>query len=142
LTGGASVNRFTITNWTGAVTLDGAAGNDEVVLTLNGGTITTVDPLLVAADITSHAAATSATVNGSLTLNTIRTVNVADGSAASDVIINAAITGSGGLTKQGAGTLVLAGTNSYNGTTTVAAGTLLVSGTSSATPIALNGGTL
>ncbi|OYY71813.1 autotransporter-associated beta strand repeat-containing protein [Sphingomonas sp. 28-63-12] len=35
-----------------------------------------------------------------------------------------AITGTGGLTKQGAGTYILSGSNSYTGTTTISAGTL------------------
>jgi autotransporter-associated beta strand protein len=43
------------------------------------------------------------------------------------MIVGGAITGGGGLNKAGAGTLTLAGSNSYTGPTTIAAGTLLVS---------------
>ena len=43
-------------------------------------------------------------------------------------VINGATSGSFGLTKAGAGTMTLAGANTYTGATTVAAGTLLVSG--------------
>ena len=43
-----------------------------------------------------------------------------------------AISGTGTLTKNGAGTLTLAGTNSYSGSTTVSAGTLLVNGSTAA----------
>lgn len=45
LPAGATINRFTLTNWPGAVTLDGAAGNDLLTLTMRGGSITTVDEL-------------------------------------------------------------------------------------------------
>ena len=41
------------------------------------------------------------------------------------------ISGSGSLTKQGAGTLTLSASNSYGGSTTIAAGTLQLSGTGS-----------
>jgi autotransporter-associated beta strand protein len=43
-----------------------------------------------------------------------------------------AISGTGTLTKNGAGTFTLAGTNSYSGSTTVSAGTLLVNGSTAA----------
>ena len=42
--------------------------------------------------------------------------------------LNVGISGAGGLTKAGAGTLTLTGGNSYNGNTTVSAGTLYLSG--------------
>jgi fibronectin-binding autotransporter adhesin len=45
-----------------------------------------------------------------------------------DVTIGQPISGTGALTKLGAGTLTLAGTNIYTGTTTISAGTLALSG--------------
>lgn len=47
--------------------------------------------------------------------------------AASALAINNEISGSGGLTKQGPGTVTLTGNNSYTGATTVSAGTLALS---------------
>lgn len=57
-----------------------------------------------------------------VTLDAAGTIDVA---AAATLGLNGAIGGSGGLVKQGAGTLVLGGANSYGGGTTVAAGTLV-----------------
>lgn len=53
---------------------------------------------------------------------------VADGDAATDLLVDAAITDSGvaGITKSGPGTLVLSGTNTYTGTTTISEGTLQI----------------
>ena len=52
-----------------------------------------------------------------------RTFNVADGTAATDLLISARIT-NGGLNKTGAGTLTLTSSNPYGGGTTINAGTL------------------
>src|SRR5262249_12673570 len=69
--------------------------------------------------------ATTAVINGSLTLNTDTAFVVADGTAPQDVVVNATLMGAGKLLKQGAGTLVLAGTSpSYTGTMRIDAGTL------------------
>ena len=48
---------------------------------------------------------------------------------ASQMTVNSILAGSGGLVKQGAGTLVLGGANLYTGTTVVNAGSLTLSGT-------------
>ena len=64
-----------------------------------------------------------------------RTILVNNGSAAVDAIITGALQGGGTnyLTKTGAGTLVLAASNTYAGKTQVTAGTLLVNGSLAAT---------
>jgi fibronectin-binding autotransporter adhesin len=80
--------------------------------------------------INSLAAATSSLITGRIDLTfSSGTVDVADGAAADDLVISANIlqnTGAGSgaksITKTGAGTLLLSGTNSYTGGTFVNAG--------------------
>ena len=87
-------------------------------------------------NLTTNASADTATVSGPLNLRgdggyTTMAVSVADGAAATDLLISGNITqlnGSLGIAKSGAGTMVLSGNNSYNGATTVAAGVLVVNG--------------
>ncbi|GAU80302.1 autotransporter domain-containing protein [Bosea sp. BIWAKO-01] len=63
-----------------------------------------------------------------------------------DIAVSTAFDGSGGLTKQGAGTLTLTGTNSYSGGTTITGGALAVSADANlgdtSGGVTLDGGTL
>jgi len=59
-----------------------------------------------------------------------------------DLTYAGAVNGSGTLTKQAAGRLVLTGTHTYIGATTVSAGTLLVNGIIGASAVTVTGGTL
>jgi autotransporter-associated beta strand protein len=74
--------------------------------------------------------------------SSLRTVRVADGSAAVDAILSHTISGSGGLNKAGDGTLRISVTNSYTGPTIIAGGVLDL-GTAKALPggIGATGGT-
>lgn len=68
-----------------------------------------------------------ATISGKLALGAAtRTFTIGDSTTtASDTLISAVVSGTGvGLTKAGAGTLVLSATNTYDGVTTISAGTL------------------
>ena len=55
-----------------------------------------------------------------------RTFTITNATPLIDVSIQAAVTGAGGFTKAGAGTLQLAGTNTYSGGTTLTAGNLFI----------------
>ncbi len=75
-----------------------------------------------------------------ITLNAARNVNLASGGNVMPIntqaftgTIAGSITGPGTLVKQGIGTLVLGGANTYSGPTQIAQGTLLVNGTNNST---------
>jgi autotransporter-associated beta strand protein len=101
-------------------------------ITLNGGQVATgAGTLTLADDVTTTAATAEASISGNLSLgDTTRTFTVANGAATRDLIISAVVSGAAlaGLTKAGAGTMVLAGVNTYSFITTVDAGTLLIDG--------------
>src|SRR5262249_39248318 len=100
------------------------------LLTLTGGSVTTgTGTLTLAGNVVTNAAATAATISGNVSMGAAtRTFTVADGTPSPDLIVSAVLSGTGGLTKGGPGTLALSAANTYPGTTTVTAGTLLVNG--------------
>ena len=109
---------------------------------LNGQTITLGSSATVPTATTLDAdSAGSLTIGGpSLALASALTVTNGVGD---QLAINSALTGAGSsLTKTGAGTLVLSGTNTYTGTTTVSGGTLQTNSLGSTSGLNLDGGTL
>jgi hypothetical protein len=123
LTGGASANTFSLTTFGKEATLDGGAGTDSVSLNLTGGRVIAVDPLTLSGNIVTNASATSARVEGNYVVSTARSVSVADGTAADDLILTGSITGTGPLTQSGTGRRALNGA-SLGTPTSITAGTI------------------
>jgi autotransporter-associated beta strand protein len=99
--------------------------------------------------VNTFASATSSVISGRLQLRkdnqTNVTFNVADGAAAVDLLVSAAITqndGPVGIIKAGAGTMDLAGVCTNTGPTIVNAGTLLVDGMVGSAGVAVTNATL
>ncbi len=132
------VNGGSTTIGTGTLTL-------STSLTMTGGSVSsTTGSLVLQGLLNTNAAATSATISGNVDLAAVsRTFTVAEGAAAVDLDVSAAIS-NGAVSKAGAGTLRLSGANSYAGGLTLGAGTVaLGSDTAAGTgTLALNGGTL
>jgi autotransporter-associated beta strand protein len=131
-------NSFTI----GSLTLGGATTTSAAAVTTGAGTLT------LGGNVTYNNAYNpmGATISGKLALGTaVRTFTVNDSAtAAADLTVSADISsGAGsGLTKAGAGTLVLSGNNTYTGATTVQAGTLRLGSLNalpSGTPVTVSG---
>lgn len=82
------------------------------------------------------------TIHAPFTLTTVPSIsNLAGG----NILASGTISGSGGIVKNGTGTLILTGPNSYAGTTTVGSGILQVSGplgTVKSSAVVLDGGNL
>ncbi|HEY2761367.1 MAG TPA: autotransporter-associated beta strand repeat-containing protein [Pirellulales bacterium] len=120
---GSSVFAPSATNYTGTINFSsgllslsqlvlggGTSGNWTTGGSLNwsGGTLQAVAQLNVNVPITISS------IGGTIDTNGF------------DGTISGSITGTGGITKKGTGTLTLAGANSYSGDTTVSAGTLMI----------------
>jgi filamentous hemagglutinin family protein len=122
--GGTTVNAGILRLASGASLAAGSA------LTLNGGTF----------DLNGNNQAVGALsgAGGAITLGN-GTLTAGDSSS---TILASVISGTGGLTKQGSGTLNLTGNSTYTGSTAVNAGTLLVNGSIVSTVTLGNGGTL
>jgi len=90
-----------------------------------------------------YAADEPSVVSNRFNMVNAKTFNVADGTAADDLLVAGPITGNGAVTKVGAGVLNTTGANTYAGATTINAGTFLVNGSHSGTnAYTINGGTL
>jgi autotransporter-associated beta strand protein len=142
-------SRVTVVNVNGGLFETTSSGNQGSTQTWNltGGTVRSNNgvapgfPDFVAGRIVigpgsvveTFASAASSVIEGQLFLrpgdgHTSQTFTVADGAAATDLLVSASIgaeSGTMGLTKAGTGTMTVTGTNSYNGETLVAAGTFV-----------------
>ncbi|KAB1154125.1 beta strand repeat-containing protein, partial [Flavobacterium luteum] len=106
----------TATALEGGCAVTGASITGASTLTL-GGNVTVTD---------NTGGTAGATISCPVSLSTTtRTFTVADdGTAAADLTVSGIISTAAGITKAGAGTMVLSGANTYSGLTTVSVGTL------------------
>ena len=109
-------------------TLNLAAENYISGLTMAGGLVEGGELRTWGGTMTFNPSADGATISSPLTLVGSATLNVADGAAAADLHLHGAIGSSGGLTKSGAGTLLITGAGAYGGATTLSAGRLQLGG--------------
>ncbi len=86
---------------------------------------------VLASDATSTIAGRAALRDNNTTLN------VADGTAATDLLVSAAITGASNVTKTGLGTMSLTGANTHTGTTFISGGNSLLSGSITGSSLAV-----
>jgi autotransporter-associated beta strand protein len=124
--GAATLNIGAATQSIGNLLFGGFAGSNASLMIAADSTVTLGGTLTF--DATNNPNGASIT-GGTLAVGADRVVAVGHSDANSDspdLTIDSAITGSGGLTKTGAGVLLLLGDNSYTGTTTISDGTLQV----------------
>ncbi|MEI6485318.1 MAG: autotransporter domain-containing protein [Sphingomonadales bacterium] len=141
--------RLTLTNasesFTGVIAGAGSLGLEQGTLTLgsansyaggtivNGGTVRITNSAALGTGTVNFAGGTSlvagtaglALANGIVTRGTLA---IDSGAGASTFTLGGAVSGSGGIAKQGTGVLTMAGASSYTGATSVLAGTLNVTG--------------
>ncbi|PWK89704.1 autotransporter-associated beta strand repeat-containing protein [Fulvimonas soli] len=147
--GGSGAWDGSTSNWTnGAGSANSAwSGDLAAIFAGTAGTVTIADGYTASAPALSFLTdgyRLSAAGSGKLELTGAATVEVLN--AGTTAAIDAPIAGTNGLTKSGAGTLVLGGANTYTGGTTVAGGTLSVSSDANlgdaSGGLTLDGGTL
>jgi autotransporter-associated beta strand protein len=134
-----TLGRITFDN-ASAYTLNGTAANPITLQTTtytmpSGGTVSVADAGIGAVSGTGH------TVNAPLVLNSDLAVSANTGAA---LTVTGQISGPGGLTKTGLGTVTLVGANTFTGPTSLLDGTLGISQPQSlgnnTTPISMSGG--
>ena len=145
----ANSSDVTISSSTGLLDLNGNL-DTIATLTFNGGTVDTgVGGDLTTGNITVNASASSATISGTLSFTSTRTITVVNGTANPDLLVSAVIEGAGGVTVNNlvvAGRVDFSGANTYSGLTTLSNGFLFISNPSglgsSAVGTVLAGGNL
>ncbi len=126
----ASLDLNGFNNTVAGLTFGGSSMTSGSAVTTGAGTLTLGGNVLYSG-LNSPLGASLA---GNLSLGSAtRDFQIADSSsAANDLTVSAVISGTGGLTKTGIGTLLLSGNNAYTGLTTVTSGLLILSGSNNA----------
>ena len=116
------------------------------LVTINAGsTLTLLADAGESTGIDMSTATANLTMNSNVTIGASQIWNIGGGSTLTvNGVVNDTTGGSKSLTKNGTGTLILAGNSSYDGGTILNAGLLVISGSSSALDgnTTINGGTL
>lgn len=122
----ATLNLNNFNDTVAGLTLGGSSTTSGSAVTTGSGTLTLGGNL----EFNNQNSPLGGTISGNLSLGSqVRTFNVKDSlAAANDLTVSASVSGSGGLSKIGLGTLVLSGNNSYTGATTAGGGLLVLSG--------------
>jgi autotransporter-associated beta strand protein len=127
--GGLTVSRGTL-RLEGGVDIPGGTGSGRIIVEPNG-TLRFVDSTKVARTIRAEGGTIAANGTNSVASN-VNMIATTPFDGPGDLTLSGQVSGDGGLTKTGTGTLTLARAegNDYTGPTTVAGGTLLVTNTS------------
>jgi uncharacterized repeat protein (TIGR01451 family) len=137
--GGTVLSAGTLTVGTNSALGTGALTITSGTITATHGPVSLANALTLGGNFTV-AGSQALTFTGTTTLTGTRTITVTNTSS-TKLAGNIGQSASGlGLTKAGAGTLILSGTNSYTGTTTINAGTLLVNGSQTGSAVSVQSG--
>jgi len=131
--GGTNISEGTL-----ALAASGTLGATTGALSLSGGALDLGGTSQTVGATTLGGAATIG--NGTLSVASLSASN-----AAGNALVSANLTGSGGVSKSGAGTLTLSGNNSFTGATVINGGTLALAGSGSlgaTSSVTLGGGSL
>ena len=136
--GGTTLNTGTLVIGNAAAAGSGTITQTDATSVLKFDTTGTITNVM---SVYNVLATQSATLSGAITVNNA-TWDIDTGDT---LTVSGAVSGSGGVTKNGGGTLILSGSNSYNGSTVINAGTLNAANANalgSNNTVEVNGGTL
>ncbi|MFZ2906349.1 MAG: autotransporter-associated beta strand repeat-containing protein, partial [Cyclobacteriaceae bacterium] len=98
-------------------------------VSMTGTSITGTGTLTLGGNVSTSSSGVTATISAPIALNATRSFTVANGAANPDLTISSVISTIGGLTKNGAGSLLLSASNTFTGGVSIDAGTLRLGNT-------------